>query len=446
MSLNDHVTVSTTTSPAAVSRAGFGTPLVLSATAAWSERVRSYADAASVLTDFVASSVEYQAAAAAFAQSPAPAKVKIGRAALKPTQIYQLSAINPTANISTAYKVIVKGKGAGGPVTTTTVTFTSDASPTDAEFAAGMVTQLNAVVGKNYTAAGAASPITITATAPGDWFSIEVLDRNIMACAQTHVDPGVATDLAAITLEDSDWYGLHTSYNSSAYVLAAAAWCETNKKLYLADIDDTKAVSQIVGSGDVTDALKTLSYSYTSAQYHPSTAYFQSMALMGEALTNDPGSETWKFKTLTGVPAVKLTATERNNLTNKNGNSYEGLKNVSFTFDGKVASGNYIDVTRFLDWLTDEMQSAVLDALRSAAKIPFTDEGAAKLESKIRATLDTGVARGGLASQPPYSVSVPLVATVSDANKANRLFPDIKWSAKLAGAVHKAAIAGNVSV
>jgi len=70
----------------------------------------------------------------------------------------------------------------------------------------------------------------------------------------------------------------------------------------------------------------------------------------------------------------------------------------------------------------------------------------AVVEADVRAILDLGIAKGLIASTPAYTVSVPLAADVSSANKIARNLPDVTWEATLAGAIHHVTITGRVTV
>lgn len=445
MGLNDFVTISITKDTVGVSRAGFGVPLILSATAAWVERVRFYTSFAAVAVDFpTVTSAEYLAAQAIFSQTPKPTKIAIGRSALKPTQKYLLEIVS-VLNL-TAYKVVVKGTG----VTTTTVTFTSDGTATNDEIVAGLVAALNAVVGKNYTAApvgpGGSQDVEITGDAAGNWFSIEVLDLNLLKIAQTHVDPGVATDLAAILNETKDWYCLLTHYNSNAYVLAAAGWVQSNKRIYVVDVNETDSVTQADGASDTLDDLQTAARSRTMGAYHPSPADFLSAAWAGRVLPIEPGSETWSHKRLSGPAPVKLTGTQRTNLTARNGNSYETVAGLNITFDGKTADGDYLDVTRGLDWLEDDLQKSVFEVLVGNDKVPFEDPGIRTIAAAVRGSLNRAVERKILAASPAFTMEVPKAADVTAADKSARTLNGLKFNATLSGAIHKVNVVGTVSV
>lgn len=444
--LTDYVTITITQNTVGITRAGFGVPLILSATAAFTERIRFYTDLAGVAVDFATTtSAEYLAAQAMFSQSPSPSRIAIGRSALKPTLAYQLSAITPTSNISYQYKLTVRGKGFADTV----VTFTSDATPTDAEYAAGIVSALNAVASKNYTAAGASSPVTITGNAAGDWFSIEVADPATQKVNMSHADPGVATDLAAVNLENANWYALYTLYNSKAYAIAAAAWIESaGMKIYVCESNDTNSVITAVGNTELLDTIKTNAYARTLGFYHPSPANMAGAALLGRCLPLDPGSVTFFGKTLAGVTPVSLTATHRQNLTDRRASSYETVAGVNITFGGQVGSTTtgFLDVRRDLDFIQDDMTKAVFGAMVGADKIPFTDPGIAIIEAEVRGSLKRATDKGILAENPAFVVTVPAAADVDTANKSARTLPNVKFSATLAGAIHKVQLVGTVSL
>jgi len=316
---------------------------------------------------------------------------------------------------------------------------------------AQLVQGLNAVVGKNYTAvqvagAGETDYVTVTATSAGAWFSLEVTNIALLKNAQTHAEPGttLATDLDAIQLENTDWYGFITLYNSDAYVKAAAAWASGQTKIYAADIADSESATLAVLGGDTADDLHTLAYSRTFVCYHPSPANMFGAAWLGKVLPLEPGSETWKFKTLAGVSPITTTATHRVNLRAKKANWYGTVAGRNITQEGTTTDGDFVDVRRGIDWLEDDMTKGVFGALAGANKIPFTDQGIALVENEVRASLDRAVAKGILDINP--TISIPAVATIAAADKALRTLPDVKFQGRLQGAVHKVQLQGTISV
>jgi len=316
-----------------------------------------------------------------------------------------------------------------------------------AEITAGLEPLLNAVVGKNFTASDDTTHLTITADAPGNWFSLELGDPAVDGkIEQLHADPGVATDLSAIQDVDDSWYALVTLYNSNAYVLAAAAWVNARKKIYVFDVNENDAILTTVGNSDTLDDIATLGYGRVAGIYHPDPSEFNAAAWLGRCLPTEVGSITWKFKTLQGVSPVVLTTTHRTNLTARNANFYETVAGKRIMSEGTTADGDFIDVQRGIDWLEDDMSKAVFEVLSGAEKIPFTDPGVAVVQAEVLASLTRAVNRTILAEDPEPVVTVPLVADVTAADKSSRTLPDVKFSGTLAGAIHKTIISGVVSV
>jgi hypothetical protein len=436
MSLNEHVSVTITQDTVRVRRAGFGVPMHLSYHSLNTDRIRFYTDEPSVIADgHVVGSPEQLFANRSFSQTPSPTRIAIGRGILPPTKRFSLSTKAPIQNLK-AYQL-----RAVGPTFDSTVTFTSDGTATDAEIAAGLVTQLNGVSGKNYTAAGAASPITVTGNSAGAWFAIEVLDLNLLTIAEDHVDPGVATDLAAIAVESADWYALHTAFNSDAYVKAAAAWVEANKRLYVPAVNNTDdPTTTSNGTNGTGDDIKALSYKRTEPLYHPRLFEMPSAAWYGSRLPLNPGSETWAYATGVGVTPAKLTATQRANLDARFMSYYKEEAGESFFWQGWVASGSYIDVTRGLDAFEDDLVKAIFVVLKRASdrgeKIPYTPEGAALIVAEVRGSLKRFETRG-LFVPGSSIVAAPDFALITPTQKAQRLLPDIKFFTQLAGAIHR---------
>lgn len=441
MSVPGYVTVTITRDSVGVARAGFGVPLILSYNAAWSgDRVRTYGSLVDVGVDFAVTKVEFLAAEKFFGQSPRLQELKIAKGLLPPTQRYTISFGTPVANFT--YKFNIVGEGFSG-----TAQFTSDGTPTDAELAAAAVTAINGVAGNNYIAAGAASPVTVTADLAGGWFSIEVDNTCIphVTISQNHVDPGVATDLTAIALETDEWYFLSTNYNSKLYVGAAAAWANAQVKQYIFDANDTSCPTVVVASADDTfEDLFDLALGRVSGGYHPSPANFAAPALIGRCAPLDPGKVTFHGKTLQGVNPVALTGTHRTNVRARNAWSYERKAGRNLTFDGKVFSGEYIDVVRDLDFVDDDISKSIFEVIADADKVPFTDEGIALIEGALRGAMERAEAAKIFA--PGWTITVPKAADVSVADKAARTVPDIKFAATLAGAIHAAEVLGVVSV
>lgn len=432
--LSDVVSVSITTNTSNPTLPGFGTPLILSNTtntSSWPDTVRTYTSlSGGVDVDFAVTTPEYKAAAKIFAQNPTVQSVMIAKGTNRPTQRWALTF---TAVNSYTYRIVVNG---------TAVTFTSDATATLAEIHAGFIAAIN-LLGLGVTVTDQTSFLRIVANTPGNWFSVGSTDINV-SIAQDHTDPGIATDLAAINLINSNWYALVTLFNSPAMVAAAAAWVQSNGKLYIVQIQESATPNTAAPGTDIAATLKTGNYDNTSAWFSNDNSDFLDAALLGARLPYTPGDETWKFVPLQGVNVGSYTATQRTNMLAKNCNFYEPTQGVPMTTEGLTASGKYIDLVRYLNYLQSRVGTRVFGRLAAFPKIPYTDDGIQMVGSEVRAQLQEDEKRGAIV--PGWAVSVPKVANVSTSDKTNRILKNVTFSATYSGAIHKVLISGSVSV
>lgn len=307
---------------------------------------------------------------------------------------------------------------------------------------------LNAVVGANYTAtqtagAGDTDTLRVTGNATGNWFSLEVTNLAALSSVQSHAAPSdvtLATDLAAILVEDSGWYCLITLYNSSAYILAAAAWVESNGRIYVADSSDSEIATVANGSAThVFKSLQTLGYARTMGDYYLSAAAMLETGIMGRWLPTLPGKATAKFKTLAGIAGLTLTDTQKVNIRACRANSYEQvLPDRAFFWEGTVFSTTYrfIDITRNADWLQDEAQKAILGVFVGNDIVPFSPDGITMLEGSLRGVGALAERQGVLL--PGWEVTAPDFADVPTNDIEQRTLDGLKLEGRLRNPIHKA--------
>jgi hypothetical protein len=440
--LDDIINLTITIESSSVTRAGFGTPLVVDYNTRFSDvRVRPYSSTKGMTDDgFVTSDEGYKAVAAMLSQNPRPAAVKLGRRTLPPAQVFEFA---PATAASTLYKFQMAITGGAFQ----TVEFLSSATADSAEILNGLtaaVAALNGYGAAALTAATSAGKVTISGPASGAKFDIKTVNANFSSYGDAGADAGIATDLNAIELEDDDWYALMSTAKNTAEQASAASWTQTRRKFFVAATmnSDVKAS----GSVDIGSTLKASGYTRTALVWNDSHMTHIDAALLGKWLPYTPGSETVKFKTLAGQTATRLTDSELAQLRAKNVNHYISVAGVSMLAEGKTCQGEYMDVIRFVDWLYANIQEEIFEVLTLETKVPFTDPGIGQIESAIRAVLQRGVQAGGLSADPQFTVTVPKAANVSTANKSARTLPSVSFAATLAGAIHAVTINGTVSV
>jgi len=444
MALEDIVNITISRNSLTPSRPGFGVPLlaVNKVPVSWGpNRVREFTSLKE-MTDagFVISDPAYLMASKLKAQNPSPRRWKVGRRLLPTTSVNTLTVVGTPAPVQGDVYTVTVGA--------TTVTYTAAAAPTVTSVATALAAAITAAA-VGWTAVGVAGVITLTAAA-GVLPNVSAWTDNLLY-ADTSVDPGLATDLVAFSAQDADWYGLLIDSNSKAEILSAAAWTESNKKLFIAESADSVVVDQAVTT-DVASSLKTGNYFRTALLYsHKAPRLYASAAWVGNRFPYDPSAApfaggTWAYKTLAGTNSSVMTGGQQSAVVNKNANVYTVVAGIAVTQYGKTAGGEWLDVIRFLDWLESEIKIRVFTLLASRQKIPFTDSGIDSIKNVIQGTLQDGVTAGGLAANPAPETTAPVASAVNPVDKANRNLPNVQFTATLAGAIHTVSISGSVSV
>lgn len=447
MPLSDVAQVTVSTTGTAVTRVGFGTPLIADSVLAWGasgDRVRSYRKLADLVSDgFATTDAVYRMAAKMLAQNPAPPLFKVGRRANRPTMRWN---IVPVAQDNFKYVVTINGLDA---------VFTSGVGTTLALIIGGLKTAIDAL-GQAVTTTnlGPNTSLQIQANVAGAFHSIKTVHPTItnqphpyLSVLQNHVDPGIAADLDAILAADTDWYGLLLSSSSSAEVVAAAAWIEANPpRMFFASTQDSDTWTS--STTDVMSLLKAAGYTRTAPFYYIDNSAFLAASIAAGRLPTDPGSENWMFTPAPGIPGLVFTASQQVNLDNKNGNYLYNIGNQTFAAKGKVSSGQWIDIIRFLDWIQVNMALDILQLQVNMAaqgkKVPFDDDGITAVQNVVLARLKAGVNIGGLAAFPPPSVSVPKAADVLPADKAARTLKGVTFQGTLTGAINLTTVVGTL--
>jgi|WetSurMetagenome_2_1015567.scaffolds.fasta_scaffold23242_3 hypothetical protein len=433
------------------SQVGFGTPLICGYHTRYPARVKEYADLDALVEDGFSTTpgavgyAIYKAAQVICSQNPRPPSFKVGRRASAPSQVLELT---PTATAAgTEYAFTIGGHD---------IAYTVAGTMTLAQIA-------TAIQGLTTTALGAAATVTTTGT-PANTVHIATTDAGALlevtgkspnlTFHNATTDPGLAADLAAIALADDDWYGLCLDSNSAAEITVAAAWVEAQLfKIGAFDTSDT-ACGDVGSTTDVMATEKALSHAKSIILYNDASLLsFTGAGLLAEELAYPiPGKRTWAYKTLRSVPVGNPSTTQQSAIQGKNGNVYVMLKGIGVTLFGKSPDGDYLDLTTGVHWFHARLQERVFGMYVNAGKIPMTSTGITQHESCIRAQMAEATSPDGLSllasdtKDTPQTVTMPTLASLSTADKANRNLTGCKFSAYFAGAIHKTQMAGTFSV
>lgn len=260
-------------------------------------------------------------------------------------------------------------------------------------------------------------------------------------------DATIDAALNAIANENNDWYGIVVDQALVSSFADVASWVETAKKFAIFWITDVNAYDPSK-STDLASVLKLANRNRSAVVWHATPAVgadYPDAAWMGEGFPYEPGTSTWAYKTLNGVTPDTLLASQETALKNKNCNYYMTVGGVSITQEGKVASGEYIDIIIGTDWIEARLREAVYSALVNNRKIPYDDTGIAMIEGLVKGVLNEAASKGILQADS-IAVTVPKYADIPQADKLARKLPDVKFSALYQGAIHSVTINGTISV
>jgi len=431
--LNDIVTVTINRATKTVSRLGFGIPMIMGSNATFPDRIRSYAGLAEVLVDFAITTSEYKMATAIFAQNPSPTSIKIGRneGAFK----QKVNVDVTTVGNSTVYTVTING---------TASSITSGVSATAADIVDALITQITSD-GEPVATTDNGDDFDIEANVAGTDFGVQV-DSKMTLVTSVGFTEAIATAFAAIRNEDDDFYFVLMTSRLKADIEALDSVVEgLTKIMVVCSLDNAIETNSAT---DIASVLSGLALDRTALIYSEFQENYPDGAWVGKNAPKDPGSITWKFKTLAGITPQIFTSAEKAFVKGKSCNLYNEIGGVNITEEGVVASGEFIDIMRGTDWIHVNIQADIYGALVNVDKVPYTNAGIDIVGNQVLGVLHTAIDMGilsGESGKEPVLIT-PDEADVSVADKAARLLDNVEFTAYYAGAIHKAQIVGYISV
>lgn len=253
----------------------------------------------------------------------------------------------------------------------------------------------------------------------------------------------------AIKAADDDFYFVTAQTREAVDVEALAGTVETESRIFGTSTSSALALDA-ADTTDIGSVLQALNYAKTFVIYAEDETQFPECAIIGLQAPKDPGSTTWKFKTVTGVNASNLTTTQSLTLKGSKFDYGKGYNTIEPTggrdifAEGRMVNSEFIDIIRFSHWLEARMRERIYLTLVNSEKIPFTNAGFAIIEGRMREVLNNGVAVGGIL--PNYEVVVPNARTLDPNERANRVASGFSFRATLQGAVHYVSISGTLQI
>ncbi len=440
--LDQFVDVQITVETATLTRQGFSTVLLAAHHEEYPERVRSYSSMDDIEADFAVNTVIWRAAAKFFGQEISPDVLKIGRRANKFSQALEAIPTLTTEGLVVGCTVVSPDG------TETVVAHTNGPAETVATIVTALQVLFNAIA--DLTATDNVTDVGLAADNTGELFDFKTF-RGGLTFNDLTADPGIAADLTAIEAEDDDWYGLVLDSNSNAEIAAAAPWVSSRINTKLAGFNTADIEAANATAGNIMETLNLAAYQNMYTIWSGSVLSFAALGWMADNIWADPGSRTWKFKTIAGVvpdTSSILSTTQRQNILDQKGNYYFLNAGAGRAVEGWLADGEFIDIQLTVDALKAGIQEDVAAQFFSQPKIPYTDKGANQLASIVLGKLQEfrGFDPPALDPVVTPTITVPKVADQSVANRTARFFDDLDFTANLAGAIHRTRIRGKLLV
>src|ERR1700690_1229180 len=445
MPISDVINVSISVSGAGPSQANFGVPCIAAASLWFTNAVRSYSSANAVLTEATAAlgagpaaiHPAYICASQIFAQNPAPPLVLIGPRTSNYTQTTTMLLLS-VSNLDT-YTIQLRQPGGA----LKTVSFQSTGVPTADVLTMNTAVTALAIPGLVATHSSATMTLTMTAGLLLDVYPD--VPAHMTFTDTTPSPAGLTTDLNNLVTYASSqggFYFLLLDSNSAAEITTAAAFAEANgPMMFVWNNSDT--ICATGSSSDIFSTEKGLSHARSGGIFAQTELLsYSGAAWVGRMAPTTAGSENWAMKTLANVPIDNLTTTQIHNVEGKNGSVYSSLLGVGVTQFGKQPSGQWLDITRGSDALTNAIQVGIVTLQLNNLKVPYTDAGVDLVRGVLTGVLQSFVQSGFIAASPAFTISTPAIASVAYANKALRNLPSVFFAATLAGAINSVQITG----
>lgn len=229
---------------------------------------------------------------------------------------------------------------------------------------------------------------------------------------------------------NSDWFYLVTTDNTEETIKAVSPICQVNNKVYAVTVNDYAIAKKLFAE----------KFDNTFVYYHNDVDSYVAEG-MAVIMSYKIGGKTAKFKTVQGVKASNVTLTQLMELHKNNMQSYVEKLGVLQTSEGKMLSGEYIDVVLGEYWIRFRMEEALQRLAITEEKIPYTNRGIGMLIGEVEKVLSRAVDQG-IVEEGQYAIRYKLREDVPSNEVALRKYNYVEWTAMLQGAIHSGQISG----
>lgn len=229
---------------------------------------------------------------------------------------------------------------------------------------------------------------------------------------------------------NNDFFFIVSTDNTTESIKELAELAQVNNKIYGVTVNSMAEAKKLYGEVNEN----------TFVMYHDDAKAYAAEA-MTVIMSYKVGGKTAKFKTIQGVKAAKLSLTELSELHDNNIFTYIEKLGVLQTTEGKVLSGEYIDIVLGEYWIRFKMEEALQRLALVNDKIPYTNTGIGMIVGACEAILSRAVDQG-IVEKGQYKVDYKLREDVPSNDVALRKYDYVMWTAMLQGAIHTGQISG----
>lgn len=216
-----------------------------------------------------------------------------------------------------------------------------------------------------------------------------------------------------------------TDVKTIAGVIESAA----DEKVFYASLDMPESIADATAIEGIDNYSRTVLFYYTATEDVPVPV----AALVGEIGGLEPGSYTVNNLILKGLTPYELSDLDINAIHNLGGITFIMAAGDGVCSEGKVASGEYIDIVDGNDYIKQQLEYKTQKVFNTNLKVPYTNVGIALLESAAIGVMQDALNKGIV---DEYEVKYALREEVSATDRAARNYfgGNIKYA--MQGAIH----------
>lgn len=258
-----------------------------------------------------------------------------------------------------------------------------------------------------------------------------------------HVDIIEYTDIsAAINMyADADWtFALLDDVSNKADVAAfAGATTELGDKFTAIQVDDATKIATLPSSKNLI------------AFVHPLDKGRVDAAAVGNIANLQPGKNTWKFRSVTGIAASGYTSSILGQIKQAHGIAYvKAVGGAYMLSEGWTVTGDYIDETHARIWIENEIKASLQSLLMSVPKLPYDQRGIIQVQSAIELVLMAAynndiIAKDDKTGRPAYIVTAGKRSEQTPTDVHSRIYRGASFKYVQAGAIHNIVVSGQIA-